>query len=101
LNYARAIRTIRIKRGFTQAHLAWCVKVSPGYISLIEAGRRVPRMEMLLEFANMLGVPVFFIMLLATEPKDMYCVSIKDTESLQRQLTKHFLRKKPYRRKRR
>ncbi len=101
MNYARAIRIIRTRRGFTQARLAWCAKVSPGYISLLEAGRRAPGMDMLEKFAIILGVPVFFIMLLATERKDIHGVNVKDAESLQRRLTKHFLRKKLYRRKRR
>ena len=42
MNYAKAIKTTRAARGLDKKTLAKRLKVDASYVSLIEAGRRVP-----------------------------------------------------------
>lgn len=50
------IKTARIARGYTQASLADKTELSTKYVSNIECGDKVPRLETLLQIANALRV---------------------------------------------
>src|SRR5690242_19571902 len=48
------LRELRVRRGLSQSGLARDL-VSPSYVSLIEAGKRLPEREILRAFADRLG----------------------------------------------
>lgn len=49
------MRRLRIERGWSQAELAEKLDVSVGYVGLLERGRRLPAVGMLVEIADALG----------------------------------------------
>ena len=50
------IKSAREKKGLTQEHLAEQVNLSPMHISVIERGNKLPRLETLINIANVLDV---------------------------------------------
>jgi transcriptional regulator with XRE-family HTH domain len=50
------VRAVRVATGITQEALAWEAGVSKGYVSLVEAGKRIPSLPMLVKIAKRLGV---------------------------------------------
>jgi transcriptional regulator with XRE-family HTH domain len=67
MRYGRAIKLVRTAYGLTQAQLAERLSVGASHLSLIEAERRKPSLEVLEEIANALGVPVHLLALLASD----------------------------------
>ncbi|WP_213454325.1 helix-turn-helix domain-containing protein [Rhizomonospora bruguierae] len=55
--FGRRLRGLRVARGLSQRDLAAGV-VSPSYVSLLESGARVPTLEVALQIARALGVPL-------------------------------------------
>jgi transcriptional regulator with XRE-family HTH domain len=53
-----SIRTLREARGITSSRLARAAKISPTYLSLIEASERVPPAETLRKLADSLDIDV-------------------------------------------
>lgn len=60
-NLGEKIRETRLKRGFTQEHLAEMVDISTNFMSLIENGRNMS-VETLVKIAGALGVTVDFLL---------------------------------------
>lgn len=58
MHVGTAIKARRRKRRYQQQELARAAKLSPSGLSLIEAGRRLPRPETLARLAAALGVQV-------------------------------------------
>jgi transcriptional regulator with XRE-family HTH domain len=56
----KRVRTLRMERGLSQSSLARGL-VSPSYVSLIEAGKRLPEREILHAFAERLGTTPEFL----------------------------------------
>ena len=52
----KRIKSAREKKGLTQAQLAEQVNLSPMHISVIERGNKLPRLETLINIANVLDV---------------------------------------------
>src|ERR1700689_4365894 len=52
----RRVRALRLEKGATQEQLAWACDVDKGYMSLVEAGKRVPSVAVLDVIARRLGV---------------------------------------------
>jgi transcriptional regulator with XRE-family HTH domain len=71
MRYGRAIKVARAAAGLTQAQLADRLTVGQSHLSLIEAERRNPSLEVLQEIATALDVPVHLLTLLASEPEDL------------------------------
>ncbi len=86
MNYAKAIRTIRAARGLSQKDLAARLKIDPSYVSLIEAGKRVPSISVLEDISKALDVPIYLLMLLSSEKDDLRGISEDDAKSLGKQL---------------
>ena len=52
------LRALRESAGLTQERLAWECDLDKGYLSQLEAGKRVPSVPVLFDLANKLGVEV-------------------------------------------
>lgn len=88
MNYAKAFRTIRASRGASQRQFAELLKVDPSYISRIEAGERVPSTQILEEISSRFAVPLYLMMLLASEESDLKDIPAKEAEKLGKDLLK-------------
>lgn len=86
MNYAKAIKTVRALREMEQRDLARLLGVDASYISLIESGRRVPSTAVLERIAKSFGVPLYLLMLIASEAADLHGVSKRETDQLAAQL---------------
>jgi transcriptional regulator with XRE-family HTH domain len=71
VDYGRAIRIVRTARGLNQAQLAERLSVGTSHVSLLEAGKRQPSVQVLDEVATVLNVPPHLLTLLASEPADI------------------------------
>lgn len=67
----RAIATVREARDLTQKQLAVLVGVDPSYLSLIEADRRAPALDVVERIAGALDVPQLLLHALAATPGDL------------------------------
>lgn len=61
LNIGRTIKVLRVSAGLKQLDLANRVKVSPNYLSLVEADRKEPSLSLLKKISNALDVPLAFL----------------------------------------
>jgi transcriptional regulator with XRE-family HTH domain len=71
MDYGRAIRIVRTARGWSQAKLADRLSVGTSHVSLLEAGKRQPSVQLLAELATALIVPPHLLTLLASESTDI------------------------------
>ena len=53
------IRKLRLKKNKTQAYFADILYISPSYLALIEAGKRVPNLDVLVHIAEITDVSKF------------------------------------------
>jgi transcriptional regulator with XRE-family HTH domain len=86
MNYGKAIKTIRAVKGLEQKELATLAELNPSYISLIEANRRAPSPAALEALAKALQVPLYLLMLLASDKEDLHGISAAEATLLGRQL---------------
>ena len=59
-----AVKTVRKKRGIGQQALAKRLKISQGFLSLVEKGQRVPSFNMTKRLADALHVPIELLLLM-------------------------------------
>ena len=59
----KTIRVLRVARDLSQGELARAVKVSPGYLSLVESDKREPSLSFLKKLASYFKIPVGFLLL--------------------------------------
>ncbi|MFQ5852204.1 MAG: helix-turn-helix domain-containing protein [Candidatus Binatia bacterium] len=78
MEYGRAIRVARSVAGMTQKELAVGAKITPSYLSLIEAGKRSPTLTTVERIARFLGLPPHLLLLLAAGPDDLPKAPKKD-----------------------
>ena len=69
MKYYYAFKTIREHKKLTQKQLADFACVSPGYISKIEKGEKVPTLEVIEKICQGTGVPFTLFALLSSESK--------------------------------
>lgn len=86
MNYARAIKAIRASRQMEQRDLADGAKLDPSYISLIESSRRSPSAAALESIASALDVPLYLLILLASDEQDLRGLSSDEAGELGRNL---------------
>ena len=55
------IRSLRKKQRKTQSHYADLLYISPSYLALIESGRRVPSIEVLIQIAKISDVTIDYL----------------------------------------
>lgn len=71
MNYGKAIKIVRNTRGLSQKDLAERVGLAPSYISRMEAGERKPTTETLETISGALGIPMYLMVLMSSEKKDI------------------------------
>ncbi len=71
MDYGKAIRIVRSARGISQKALAERAKLDPSYVSQIETGAKVPSIATVENMAEVLGIPVYLLMLLGSNQNDL------------------------------
>lgn len=82
MNYNKAIRTVRAAKGISQKELAALTKLDASYISRIEAGHRIPTLEVIELISEKLKIPVYLLTLLASDQKDLNGLPEKETKNI-------------------
>jgi transcriptional regulator with XRE-family HTH domain len=88
MNYAKAIKRLRRVRGLSQADLAQAIGKTPGYISKLEIGDRVPATEVIETICKELDVPYYLFALLASDDDNISNLPAKETQILAENLLK-------------
>lgn len=86
MNYPRAIRTVLGARQMTQRDLAQEMDVSESYISKLGTEGYTPSGNTLNKIAKVLGVPVYLLVLLASDAEDLKGMSMEQASALGSQL---------------
>lgn len=86
MNYGKAFRIIRATFGLNQKEFSKLLKIGQSHVSLIEAGKRQPSLELVDSLADSLRIPRPLITLLASEPKDLELQETKQVEALAQSL---------------
>lgn len=86
MNYGKAFRIIRATFGLNQAEFSGLLKIGQSHVSLIEAGKRQPSLEVIDSLADALRIPRPLITLLASEPKDLDLQEREHVEALAKSL---------------
>lgn len=63
----KRIQVLRKKRGLTQLQMTFKVNISEDHLKSIELGRRVPSVDLLIEFAELFHVSLDYLILGRTE----------------------------------
>ncbi|MGH7488660.1 MAG: helix-turn-helix domain-containing protein [bacterium] len=92
MNYGKAIKTIRAAKNLEQKELARRAKLNASYISLIESNQRAPSPAALEALAKALHVPLYLLMLLASDKEDLHGISETEATLLGKQLLDVVLR---------
>lgn len=82
MNYNKAIRTVRAAKGISQKELAALTKLDASYISRIEAGQRIPTLEVIELISKKLKIPVYLLTLLASDQEDLHGLPEKETKNI-------------------
>lgn len=88
MNYARAIKTIRAAKEFSQSEFSEVVGIDQSLVSRIESGNRKPSIRNLEAISKKLLVPLHLITLLASEQSDLKRISEKEAQRLSYSLLK-------------
>ena len=86
MDFAKALRTARAARGLSQKQLAALAELDSSFISLLESGQRTPSTATLEAISKALEVPIYLIMLLASEPEDLRGLPQKEARVLGHQI---------------
>lgn len=86
MNYGKAIRTLRSAKGMSQKQLAGRAKLDPSYVSLLESGTRIPSAGTLEILSEALGMPLYLLMLFASENGDLKGISPEQAGVLGKQM---------------
>lgn len=71
MDIGKAIKTLRLKRGYSQKQLASLVNKSETAISLIETGKSIPQTKRIKEICSALGVEPTYLLLFALKKEDI------------------------------
>ena len=80
MDYGKALRVIRLSKRLSQVGLGKKLGVDASYISRIEAHKRTPTIEILELVSEKLSVPLYLIILLASEKEDLKGVGEEVTQ---------------------
>lgn len=61
IELGQRIRSLRLKRNKSQNYLADMVYISPSYLALIESGKRIPNIEVLVQIARFMDVSLDYL----------------------------------------
>ena len=76
-SFGEKLKKLRIEKGWTQEQLAHHLHTSKQVISRYENGQRTPKITVAQEYANVLGVPLSYLL----DAPDLESVSIKPNNS--------------------
>lgn len=82
MDYGRAVKTARVTRGISQKDLAQRAGVDASYVSLVEKGSRTPSASNLEKFSAALDVPLYLLVLLASDKEDLRGISEDERDRL-------------------
>jgi transcriptional regulator with XRE-family HTH domain len=82
MDYGRALKTARVSRGISQKDLAQLAGVDASYVSLVEKGTRTPSASNLEKFAAALKMPLYLLVLLASDRNDLFGISEEERDRL-------------------
>lgn len=71
MQYARALKVARATRGLTQLELSQKSGVNRSQLALVESGKREPGLRVLEQLATALDLPLYLLMLIASEDDDL------------------------------
>ncbi|MBQ5901483.1 MAG: helix-turn-helix transcriptional regulator [Clostridia bacterium] len=60
--FAKRIKELRIKKGYTQAELGMMLDISPSAIGMYEQGRREPDSHIIMELSRIFGVSADYLL---------------------------------------
>lgn len=86
MNYGKTIKLLRNAKQLSQSELAKKIGLDSSYISRIEANKRSPSIENLEQIAKELSVPLYLIILLASEKEDLKGVDTDTTQAIGKNL---------------
>lgn len=86
MNIGKGIRVIRAARNLSQKQLAEESGLDSSYISLVEAGKRVPKDDAVQAIAKVLRVPKYLLLLLGSDKEDLDGITPEHADVLARQL---------------
>ena len=86
MNYHQAFKTIRNYKNLTQSQLASLVDVSPGYISKIEKGERVPTLDVVEKICRKTNIPFTLFALLSMGDEHLDESSLRDLDIVRKNL---------------
>lgn len=70
-DYGKAFRIVRAALGLKQTELAELLSITPSYLSLIEANKRLPSTSVIDSFAKSVGIPSALIAVLASTSDEL------------------------------
>lgn len=71
MQIGKAVKKLRLKRGYSQKQLATLMGKSETMVSLIESGKSIPQTTRIKEISKALGVTPTYLLLFAVEKEDM------------------------------
>src|SRR5689334_12570609 len=86
MDFGKALRTVRARKGLSQKDVAKLTSLDQSYISLIESGRRKPTLAIAEELARALDIPVYLFMLLGSDERDLRGIDPAQAALLGRQI---------------
>lgn len=86
MDYGKALRVIRLSKRLSQVELAKKINVDASYVSRIEAKKRIPTIEFLESVSKKISVPLYLIILLASEKDDLKGVGEEVTQMMGKNL---------------
>ena len=66
--FAKNLREIRRKCGFTQVELAEKADISTNYLAMVEIARYIPRVEIIERLANAMNVEIYELFIIPLSP---------------------------------
>jgi transcriptional regulator with XRE-family HTH domain len=82
MNYGRALKLLREKRKLKQKDLAKKASLDASYVSQIESGKRIPSTAAVESIAKALDVPLYLLMLFASDAEDLRGISEEKAHQL-------------------
>jgi transcriptional regulator with XRE-family HTH domain len=91
MQYGVAIRKARALRSVSQAQLAKMTGLASSYVSFIETGRRIPSTKALEAIAGALDIPLYLLVLMASDKKELRGIDKTSGDGLAQGLLKVIL----------
>lgn len=99
MKVGKTIRVLRVTRDLSQGKLARALKVSPGYLSLVEGDKREPSLGFLRRVAVYFDLPLGFLLLEDIEPQTFEPKQRRLLDEIRRTMLDYVLSRDSYRRK--